>query len=101
YRTILLASLAREAEVEAFLHRFGTEPPRQEIPAQHLPQEVRAPARGMHLFPGDAVAGAHRPLLHAAAFAHADAAQRGAREAAFVLEVAEVRVGNHGPVIRA
>src|SRR5205085_6748274 len=87
-RAIVLAALAGEAEIERLLDRIAL-PSVLERPAlHHLEQQVRAAARRVLLFARRQVARAHDTILGVmpAAFADADATDRGAVPAALARE---------------
>ena len=91
HRTLALAALAREAQVEGFADPLVLPRAVDWIPFEHLPQQVRAPARRVHLLARHLKAGAHRPAVEAPAFADADAPLRRAREAAVLFRKTEMR----------
>ena len=91
------ATLAGQAQVEAFADRFRPPSVGDELPVGHLEQQVRAPPGGVLFFLGDLVAGAHdpRPLL-AATLTDPCAAAQGLGEVPLVLGVGHGHFGHHG-----
>src|SRR4051794_34172416 len=102
---VAFASLASEAKIECLLDVLVTPAVADDFAIHHLPEQVSAAAGGMHFLASDHVAGAHGVLMTAAilaaTLADADAAQRGAREAALVIGIFEVGVGLPGLVVGA
>ena len=91
-RALALATLARKAKVERLLHAPVAPAVAQRFALQHLEEQVRSAARGMHLLQGHHVARAHGAVLVLAALANAHAAARGLGEAGIVLREGEVRL---------
>ena len=99
-RTVLRAALAGEAEVERLEHLLG--PPELELlPVDHLPEQSRAPARGVLLLARDHVAGTHHAAVRVATVADADAAERRVLEAAVILLEREVGLQPRRRVVRS
>src|SRR6185312_4252974 len=92
HRTIALATLARQAQVERLAYRIAAPAVRDRFAAQHLEQHARTAARGMLLFARGLIARAHGAAVLAPAVADADATQRRAAEIAAVAVVAEMRL---------
>ena len=89
-RAVALASFAGEAEVERLFDFFAAPAVADDRifscwSLRHLPEQVSAAAGGVFLFVRGAVAGAHHAAFVAAAFADADAAQSGVRQAAVIV----------------
>ncbi len=94
-RTLGLASLAGEAEIERLFDFFAApavadDPIPSVLALSHLPEQVSAAAGGVFFFVRGAIAGAHQAALFTTALAHAHAAQSGLGETAVVIEELEV-----------
>src|SRR6185437_5469949 len=85
YRTLALASLATQAEIERFLHALVLPPGFQFFALKHLKQHVRTTARRVLFFQRDHVTGTHHAFFFTSAFAYTDAAHGRMPEAAFIL----------------
>ena len=90
-RALRLAGLAGEAQVEGAPDLLALPAAADDLAPQHLEEQARAAARRVLLLAGRAEARAHRAAVVAPALAHADAAERRAREVAAVLREAEDR----------
>src|SRR5579864_4876449 len=93
--TIAFAAFAGEAEVERLFHALIAPAFGDHIAMQHLPQMVRAAARGVPLFMRDHEAGTHGIAFGAgrvfsAALSNANAAQRRMGKAAVILRILEM-----------
>src|SRR5207244_911022 len=93
YGTVLLASLARETEIERLLHRVALPSVGDHLALQHLEEQVGAATRAVLFFAGDHVARTHRAALMAPARPDAHAAERGAGKAARVRGILELGLG--------
>ena len=89
-RTLGLARLAGEAQVERLLDVLVVPRAVDHLALEHLEQHVRAAARAVLLFERRHVARAHGAVVALAALAHPDAAQRGLGEGAAVIGELEV-----------
>src|SRR5579863_3645815 len=95
-RTIALAALARQAQVERLLHIFIAPAIGENVAVQHLPQLTSTAARRVFLFVGHHEAGTHGVVacslsLLATALPYANATQGRMREAASFFRIMEVR----------
>src|SRR5581483_10618757 len=83
---------AGQTEVERLLHVLAPPAVGDDFALEHLEQQPRPPAGGVHLLAGHHVARAHRAAGFSPALADPDAAQGGVGEAAPVLVEGEVRL---------
>ena len=95
YRTLGLASLTGQAELERVLDFFAAPAVADDSTLGHFPEQVSAAAGGVFFVVRGAVAGAHQAAFFAAALAYAHAAQGGLSKAAVV--VGELEVGFRFP----
>ncbi len=92
HRTLSLASLACQAEIQRGLHVLIVPAIPQHVSLQHFKKQMRAPACAVGLFTCDHITGAHRPAATSAACANSDAAQGRVREIALIFGELEVRL---------
>src|SRR5947209_1097385 len=87
YRTIVLAPLAREAQIQRFANRLGPPPALHHLTADHLIEHACPAARRVLLFARDHEARAHNGLfaVDTAAHARTDAAVARACEAVMIV----------------
>ena len=93
HRTIALASLAGEAQIERVENLFALPAVADHVAVHHLEKQAGAAARGMFFFHRGAVTRAHGALFLTPAFADADAPQRRMRETALVVDELKMRRG--------
>src|SRR5512142_1264669 len=96
-RTVTLAALARETQVERLVDALVGPAARDRIALHHLEQHPRAAARRVLLLARHAIARAHRAVLLAPALTHPEAAECRVCEAPVGPVVEERR--DHGWVI--
>src|SRR5579872_6367636 len=84
-RAVAFAAFAGEAKIQAVFNGLAFPSLCDRLALEHLKKKMRAAAGGIFLIPRDPVARAHEAALFTAAFAHADAAQDGARKTIFLL----------------
>src|ERR1035437_4568036 len=79
HRTVALASLAGEAEIERVLDLFAAPAIANDLALGHFPEQMSAAARGVLLFMCGAPTRTHHAAFIAAAFADPNAAQSAVR----------------------
>src|SRR5215467_2017115 len=89
-RTVALAALAGEAEIERVLDLFTLPAIFDDFTLCHLPQQVGTAASGVFFFASGAEAWTHHTAFVAAALAYSDALQSDGGEAAVVVNKLEV-----------
>ena len=90
-----------QAQVQCFEHRIALPAFGQHLALHHLEQKMRAPARGVLLFHGGAIAGAHGAFLHPPALSDSHAPQRRLIETAVVLSEVKMRGRLDGTIVGA
>ena len=101
-RAVVRAPLAGQAQVERVIDLAALPAVGDDLAAQHLEEQPRAPARRVLLLARDHVARAHHALgVGLAALSDADAAQRRVREVAAVVGVGELHGRPRRVVIRS
>ena len=97
---VLLAALARQAEVERLQHLVAL--PQVDLGAgHHLEQDPRTAASAVLFLARDHEAGAHRSAGHVPALADAHTPNRGVSEPSAVVRIGEVRLHRGRAVVRA
>src|SRR6185369_2203652 len=99
--TFALACLAGKTKVERVFYVLVFPAAFQRIATQHFKEQARASTRGVLLFPGDHVAGAHGATIVFAALAHTDAAQGGFGKMSVVFREGKICFDRSGTVAGA
>ena len=90
--TISFAAFAGKAKIKRFMDMVVSPSISNRIAFQHFEEEPRAPPRGVHFFPRDAIAGTHRASVFTPALSDADAAETSAGEFVFIVRIMEMCV---------
>src|SRR5690349_618602 len=101
HRTLALAALAGEAEIERLLDLVVAPAVIELVAVHQLEEEMGPAARGMTLLTGDHVARTHDAAVVAATLADADAAERSVAERSVVVRIPEERLRPRRRVARA